>query len=122
MHIFLIDDDGITNMLNQYFFEEHFRDVTISAYTDPEDALDFLMNSKEQPNYIFLDINMPVMDGWEFLENYEKRKIDKEHKPDIYLLSSSVDPADFNRAKTKCYVKGFISKPLEIEKLGFMKK
>ena len=122
MHIFLIDDDGITNMLNQYFFEEHFRDVTISAYTDPEDALDFLMNSKEQPNYIFLDINMPVMDGWEFLENYEKRKIDKEHRPDIYLLSSSVDPADFNRAKTKCCVKGFISKPLEIEKLGFMNK
>jgi CheY-like chemotaxis protein len=122
MHIFLIDDDGITNMLNQYFFEEHFPDVTISAYTDPEDALDFLMNSKVQPDYIFLDINMPIMDGWEFLENYERRKIDLENKPAIYLLSSSVDPADLNRSKTKCCVKGFISKPLEIEKLGFMKK
>lgn len=122
MHIFLIDDDGITNMLNQYFFEEHFPDVTISAYTDPEEALDFLMNSKVQPDYIFLDINMPIMDGWEFLEHYERRKIDWEHKPAIYILSSSVDPADLNRSKTKCCVKGFISKPLEIEKLGFMRK
>jgi CheY-like chemotaxis protein len=76
-----------------------------------------LENQDEMPDVIFLDINMPVMNGWEFLDEYQhfKDRINKEIS--IYMLSSSVYNDDIKKAETYSDVKKFISKPLTIDKL-----
>lgn len=120
MDIRLIDDDHVTNMLNQFFLEEHFPQTQISAFTDAEVALEELCNHRNMPDCIFLDINMSVMDGWEFMDELKMKTPGLSNIPDIYILSSSVDPADFEKASACGLVKGFISKPLEMEKVTFL--
>ncbi len=120
MDVWLIDDDHVTNMLNQFFLEEHFPETQISAFTDAEKALEELCNQSKMPDCIFLDINMPVMDGWEFVDELTIKAPGLSNIPDIYILSSSVDPADLEKASACGLVKGFISKPLEPEKVKFL--
>lgn len=118
MRVWLIDDDNVTNMLNRYFLEEHFTHLQIRSFTKARLALLELMQSTEIPDVVFLDINMPEMNGWEFLE--ELRSLSLTKIPDIYLLSSSVDPNDELNARSISTVKGFISKPFEFEKISFL--
>jgi hypothetical protein len=66
---------------------------------------------------VFLDINMPTMSGWEFLLKFEKYNETIKNQFDIFMFSSSINPADINRAKQDPMVIDFIEKPLEIEKL-----
>ena len=120
MNVWLIDDDNVTNMLNRFFLEEHFTHLNITAFVYAQDALHTLMQTAQKPDVIFLDINMPVMNGWEFLEALGKNMSAIENLPQIYLLSSSLDPSDKSKASHITLVKGFISKPLEIEKIGFL--
>jgi len=69
------------------------------------------------PDYIFLDINMPIMNGWEFLDEYKRLNIDPLGKSKIFIISSSVFSNDINRARSYPIVKSFISKPLSVEKI-----
>lgn len=81
-----------------------------------EEALRFLeenqSKSEELPDIILLDINMPVMDGWDFLETYVKIKEKLSKKPKIYMLSSSVTDADLHRALNNPDINGYFTKPL----------
>jgi CheY-like chemotaxis protein len=121
MHVWFIDDDDITNMLNQYFIEEHFPDISISIFAEAEDALVELCQNKATPDFIFLDINMPVMNGWDFLDELSKCSQARTVFPSVYILSSSVDPSDLQKAEESLFVRGFISKPLEPEKVPFLR-
>jgi len=69
------------------------------------------------PDYILLDINMPLMNGWEFLDEYKRLNIDPTGKSKIFIISSSVFSNDINKAKSYTLVKDFISKPLNIDKI-----
>jgi CheY-like chemotaxis protein len=72
------------------------------------------------PDYILLDINMPIMNGWDFLDEYKRLSIDPLGKTKIYIISSSVFSNDINKAKSYNLVKSFISKPLSVEKIKEM--
>ena len=120
MNIWLIDDDNITNMLNRYFLEEHYPMLEIRSFIYAAKALEELQNRVDSPDFILLDINMPGMNGWEFLETLQHCELPLSTLPKIYMLSSSLDPEDQAKARNSVLVKGFISKPLEVEKLPFL--
>lgn len=113
----LVDDDALCNEVSRMVLEDAFGEVDIKAFTRPEEGLEFI--AREYPKnsghtIVFLDINMPRIDGWQFLEQYEKFGEEIKQQINIYVLSSSIDRADRNRAEVNPNVEGFISKPLDI--------
>lgn len=117
-HIVLIDDDAITNIVNRKIINFNFPTVRVSTYTDATRALNQLQqwaetNVKELPDFIFLDINMPVMDGWEFLDEFATLPPTAQQKTKVVMLTSSIDIHDITKAKTYKLVTDFLSKPLD---------
>lgn len=115
--IVLVDDDPINNMINVKMIERSFSFVKIKVFTNPNEALDQLKKwaaseTENFPGLILLDINMPQIDGWEFLEEFEKLPAYLLDKCTVIMLSSSIDRKDIERSKTFKTVKDFISKPL----------
>jgi len=118
----LIDDDPLNNYLTKRVIKKVFQDAEIIEFTEPEIALthlenNYLNNIVNEKIIVFLDINMPTMSGWEFLLKFEKYNETIKNQFDIFMFSSSINPADINRAKQDPMVIDFIEKPLEIEKL-----
>ncbi len=116
--IVLIDDDQTTNALNKLIIERSELVDEVVMFAEAEKALEFLKKEKSatQKSLILLDINMPFMNGWEFLNEYGKlngaRKEDK-----IVMLTSSIDPSDVSRAEKIGSVSEYRSKPLSFEML-----
>jgi CheY-like chemotaxis protein len=114
--IMLIDDDKNDN----YFHEREIRktdsSITVIEKTTGLDALEYLElnkgNKEMLPDLIFLDINMPIIDGWEFLHAYNKLDKELQHGVVIIMLSTSGDPEDIEKAKTFSCVSDYITKPL----------
>lgn len=113
--ILLIDDDTLNNMINERIIRHTNNTVEINSFTDPDIALKALSNKQIVPNMILLDINMPLMSGWDFLDIFQKTEIAKRSDCKLFLLSSSLDASDKEMADRYESVKGFIAKPLSIE-------
>jgi CheY-like chemotaxis protein len=117
--IMLIDDDPNDNYFHQREIKKVITDITIIEKSSGLDALDYLQlnrrNSQMLPDLIFLDINMPALDGWGFLEAYDK--LDQEIKKGviIIMLSTSGNPDDILKATTYSSVSDYITKPLTKE-------
>ncbi|WP_424989165.1 response regulator [Flagellimonas sp.] len=109
--ILLIDDDAVTNFLNQDLIEYKFPGRAITVFYNGADALTYILEHREREFIIFLDINMPVMSGWEFLEVLES-KMDARSL-EIHILTSSINPRDRTNAKKNRMVTSFMEKPLD---------
>lgn len=112
----IVDDDSFNNLLCKIVIEKTLGLVNIETFTLPAQALDFILNKYENillPTVLFLDINMPTMTGWEFLEKFEKLSDTIKQQITLYILSSSVDERDKAKADNNKYIKGFLSKPLQ---------
>lgn len=120
--IILIDDDPMFNFIHNKVIKKANIDYTVHTFDNAESALEklnsiALSGGDDMRHIIFLDINMPVLDGWGFLERFSElyRSFMKSCK--VFILSSSNDLYDIERSKAYPMVQGFISKPLTVSHL-----
>lgn len=118
-NILLIDDDYPTNLLNRTIIEKQKIVDKVVDVNSAKKALDYLDAPENNlPDLILLDINMPVMNGWEFLETLESKNNPRFDTLVILMLSASNNPDDIERSKKHKHVKDFLSKPLRINELA----
>ena len=120
--VLLVDDDEINNFISIKLIKKALLNTEIMACLNGKFAIDQLYEIQRKdpsklPDYILLDINMPIMNGWEFLDEYKRLNIDPTGKSKIFIISSSVFSNDINKARSYPLVKDFISKPLNVEKI-----
>lgn len=123
--ILLIDDDAPTNYIHRKVIEKAKLDTHVQTTTSGQEALDYLtcqgqFSNEEkfpQPGIVFLDINMPGMNGWEFLEDYKQLSDAQKAKVVVVMLTTSINPADRERAEKDGDVTEFMSKPLTVDAL-----
>jgi CheY-like chemotaxis protein len=124
--VLLIDDDEPTNFYTQLIIEESGCARHIQVAQGGREALNYLSKTQQQsgensfprPDLIFLDINMPAMDGWEFLDEYKKLQKERQGKIIVVMLTTSLNPDDRAKANDMPEIAGFESKPLTEEKLN----
>ncbi len=122
--VMLIDDNEIDNLINQKMVESASITDHIYIHTGARSAIEFLRNIEKLeiadqvlPDVIFLDIDMPLMDGFQFLDEFEKLMATTRKKCRIVMLTSSINPQDVNRSKKYSSVKLYLNKPLTHESL-----
>ena len=111
----VIDDDEIFIYGFKKFMEIRGISAETLYFSNGQEAIDYLKNpfyANNLPDVIFVDINMPVMDGWEFTNNFEEIKSQMGKKISVYAISSSVDINDINRAKNNPVIEDYILKPI----------
>jgi CheY-like chemotaxis protein len=116
--IWLVEDNPVDLFINTRVLMQGGFAGTVIQMPSPEDALQALCVSDALPELILLDIRMPEMDGFEFLDQLAALPDDIASKVKVVLLSSSIDPVDYQRAVVNSLVLGFVPKPLTKEKLS----
>ncbi len=118
-NVCIIDDDAVYINLVTKIIELKRLSQSVMVFNNGKEAIDFFYDSLDSnkkvdvPQVIFLDLNMPVMDGWQFLDEFSKIKDKIKDKIDLYVVSSSIDLRDINRAKSIDAVSDYITKPLK---------
>ncbi len=119
--VLLIDDDNATNFLNSWIIRKLNFSNNIVIKKDGKQALDFLNTSVNgqfpKPQLILLDINMPVMNGWEFMDNYKNLSDQQRAKIVLVLLTTSRNSKDIAKSKEYPDITGYENKPLSIKKM-----
>jgi len=119
--LFFVDDDEVFTFLTTDIIEQTNLVDRIKIFENGLDAINFLKENKdtleELPEIIFLDLSMPIMNGWQFLDEYRKLSPKIGKKIMIYVFSSSISPDDIERAKTISEVADYIIKPINNDKL-----
>lgn len=119
----IIDDDNLYLKIVSRIIESKDFCKDIVIFKNGKEAIDHFGQVAQQPettrlpDVIFLDLNMPVMDGWEFLEEFLKINEEVRKRITLYVVSSSIDPRDISRAKAFDSVEDYLVKPLSIDAL-----
>jgi len=114
-HFIIVDDDAINNRLCQLCIARHFGDAPTQSFQDPQIALDAIAASygqAETPTVLLLDVYMPNLTGWDFLDRFDEFPTSIKNQFKILTLSSSTDDALISRARQHPLVSGYLSKPL----------
>ncbi|RFZ89893.1 response regulator [Mucilaginibacter conchicola] len=120
--IYVIDDQPIDNIIFKLLFKKYDDRLKIHVLDNAEAAIEDLKNTASNapesfPGYIFLDLNMQKMDGWQFLQEYERLGFNKLKRTQIFILSSSLYQKDLQKSQSNPLVRDFISKPLRMERI-----
>lgn len=117
--IMLIDDNKLDNFFHKRVINKYDATLEVIEMLSAIDALEYLKECKtnNHPDIIFLDINMPGMNGWEFLEEYKRIPEDLRTSMVVVMLTTSENPNEKERASQDSSLTGFISKPLSTEAL-----
>ena len=117
----IIDDDPIYQFGIKLLLREMDFSKEILLYQDGQEAIDALFEKlgkgEQLPSVIFLDLNMPIKDGWEFLEDFIQIPHHNREKVTIYVISSSINPSDRERARQYSVVGNYIVKPISEENI-----
>lgn len=121
-YIYLIDDDIPTNFIHERIIEGSGVEAKVHVFEGGALALEYLNQNSidSKPGIIFLDINMPGMDGWEFLDQYEKLPQEQRSKIILVILSTSINPDDKYKSEQRASVDSFLSKPLKNEDIDLL--
>ncbi|MVT08675.1 response regulator [Chitinophaga tropicalis] len=117
--IFIVDDDPIHQQIANIMIRRQGIGENVRAFSDAQDVLDYLRQYHYEPDLlpdlILLDLNMPVMDGWEFLNDYAGFYQNLSKQIGIFVLTSSIDDKDRKKVDNYSFVKGYLTKPLSNE-------
>jgi CheY-like chemotaxis protein len=116
----LIDDDPVSNKISQLFLRKHGWAAQVITFEDGQQAMQALQTgsgAQAVPDVILLDVGMPVYDGWDFLDEYEKLPPERTGQSLLYMLSSSINPPDIQKAAHYRTVKAYLTKPLTLQAL-----
>jgi CheY-like chemotaxis protein len=127
--ILCVDDDPITLMLCKMVINKASFSNKIMTAKNGEEALNYFKSfngasedeQSKKPQLIFLDLNMPVMGGWEFLDCFSTSEYSEYNTIKVIILSSTIDPEDLEKAKKYPMVLDFLSKPISKEMLEYVK-
>ena len=118
----VIDDDPLCNIITKHLILQLNPEADIKIFTEPETALSFIqaevpMGGEASETILLLDINMPFMSGWEFLEEFNSLSFGTQVQYNIYIVTSSIEENDKEQADNHPLVLGFLSKPLFIDSI-----
>lgn len=115
----LIDDDHIFNFVNTKFIEKADSEHEVVSYESPLKAFAYLKNIDIDllPDILFLDINMPELNGFEFLDKLIKERSEVLEHTNIFIITSSLNPYDFEKSKKYEFLSGYYNKPIDLEKM-----
>jgi CheY-like chemotaxis protein len=119
---FIIDDDQICHFITRNLIKSEKLAQEVTCFFEAEEALELLAAdvTNNMPDIIFLDLNMPHMDGWQFLEALRPYEAQIRSRSKIFILTSSVDAVDQEKARNYSYVSGYFYKPLQSADLKFI--
>lgn len=129
-NILIVDDDPIALMLFKMVISKADFSKSIQTVKNGKDALLYFDSLKEKnvksenkqlPQLMFLDLNMPVMGGWDFLNTFNTDKYSEFSSVKVIILSSTIDPADIEKSKTYPMILDFLSKPISKQMLEYIK-
>ena len=123
LKILIIDDDPISIFLTKKVIEKADIKADVLPYDNAASALSFLKKLNDInkiPDIIFLDLNMPIMNGWEFIEHFSKLDDEIKTKVTLFILSASDNHNDIAKAANYPFIKKYISKPIAINQIKYL--
>lgn len=116
--ILLVDDDSILRVFHKIIVKKIFPDARIREFLNGKEALNFVLNNNEEAKHylMLLDINMPVMNGWDLLD--ELSEIDLKCEINVIMITSSLDNEDLERSKQYPILVDYLKKPISVSSLN----